>query len=68
MLTKEQEMINEQALTHEFLGKLASLVNEYRTQIPMGPLCGALEIVKMRLFYEGNKQAIKQFEEEKGQE
>jgi len=64
MLTKEAQLELEQQLTQEFLSKLAGLVNEYRTQIPVGHIFGAIEIVKMRLFHEANKQ----FKEKEGGE
>ena len=56
MLTKEKQLEFEQQQTKEFLSELAGLVGKYRTLIPMGHLFGAIEIVKMRLFHDANKQ------------
>lgn len=54
-MTPQERLEYEKKITVEFLEKLARLVCEYRTEIPMGPLLGAIEVVKMRLFHEANE-------------
>ena len=53
-MTKDSEIINQARMTMEFLEKLAKLTIEYRTEITLGSLVGALEIVKDRLLMESH--------------
>lgn len=67
MITTEQKLIEEKERTREFLEKLGRLVCEYRTEIPLGPLLGAMDIIKLRLFYDAN-EVRETAEKVKGQE
>lgn len=55
MMTPDSERENEHNAEAEFLTKLARLVSEYRTEMPMGHMVGAFEIIKGRLYYEANQ-------------
>lgn len=45
----------------EFLDKLGALVNEYRSEVASGVIIGAMEVVKLRVFTEADRQTRKQF-------
>lgn len=64
MLTPEADALRKKQATEEFLVELAKLINKYRPNIPAGSLVGALEIVKMRIFWQ-TAENIKGNEEEK---
>jgi hypothetical protein len=61
MLSKEAEALNEQKAAMDFLAEMAVVVSKYRTELPLGPLMGALEVVKLRLWHDAHQ------DQEKGQ-
>ena len=52
MLSKEAQAINENKAAVDFLEEMAVVVSKYRTELPLGPLMGALEVIKFRLWFE----------------
>lgn len=58
---------NRKITKDEFIKKLANLVTEYRSQIFVGEIVGALEIVKLRLFSDTNNEIMKEQAKKKGQ-
>jgi hypothetical protein len=54
MITPEMNALKKEQDTEKFLGELARLVHQYRTEIPLGYILGVFETAKMRLWYEAN--------------
>lgn len=62
MMDKSSEALNERRLGVEFIEKLAALIIEYRTEIPVGHIVGALETSKFRLLVEANEAAMEEYQ------
>lgn len=65
MIDKEGQLANDRKMEEEFIRKLSLLVAEYRSDVHLGKIVGALEIVKMRLFHEASEATDEEFREKK---